>query len=262
MTAEKAKAWRMIRRTACTRTIFMISGDRKVAIVKPAVPVHAHLPAAHESVKRRLVERGLQLRDVRPKPALALKPLAEAAAYSGGGSASGLRMTTDPVRSVPLVAYREFFRKWNDLYEGYLPFAQIGISAFSDQDLYVKLGWLSHSEHLVCTREISTQLAESHLSRDFVVRRAFTPKYLKQYRAVVLCKAQYMDQEEVDAARTYAEKGGVLMLVGDNGLYNYQVEKRDKRPFADLEAGEPLAGCGGARVKAIGKGKVAYFAKA
>lgn len=186
-------------------------------------------------------------------------PLAEACAYGGGGSASGLRMTADPAQSAPTVAYRDFLHRWGDLYEGYRPWAQVGIATFSDQDFYEHLGWLSHGRHLMCARETATQLAEGHYLTDFVVQRRFTPECLRRFKAVVLCLVQYMDQKEIEVARSYAEGGGLLLLVGDNGIRDYRAETRGARPFADMEDGEALAVCPEARVKAVGKGKAAFF---
>ncbi|MGC9319350.1 MAG: hypothetical protein ACP5KN_15060 [Armatimonadota bacterium] len=173
---------------------------------------------------------------VRPNQALNVPTAelgnAEAAAF-GSGAGFLLRPRWDLYESV-LNTYRAFFEDHAQLYEGLLPYAEVGVAAFGDQNLY------EHRDHISSVQRITEELVRAQVLFDYVVEDRLTAEELAQYRTVIVPDVKYMTVEQVAALESYVEAGGRAMIIGGTPTHDLQVRPLEPetlpeglRPFPD-----------------------------
>lgn len=159
------------------------------------------------------------------KPAFQLNPQAaalgnaEAAAF-GSGAGFLLRPRWSEYADV-LNQYRRFFETNEELYAGYVPYAQVAVAAFGDQNLY------EHKAHIATVRRITEELLDSHVLFDYVVEERFTPDILVEYPAVIFADVKYASRAQIAALERYVRAGGHALIVGGTPTHDLQVRPLD-----------------------------------
>lgn len=132
--------------------------------------------------------------------------MAEAAAF---GSRAGFLIRPDWQRFGPVLnEYRRFFEAHEAHYRGLVPYAQVGLLACADQDIY------DNSHHLEAVKSLTTALLEGHVLFDYVVEDRCTPHVLRDFRLVVVPQLQYASASQLQALAEYVAGGGIVLLVG------------------------------------------------
>ncbi|MFW6438081.1 MAG: hypothetical protein ACOCZ7_03610 [Armatimonadota bacterium] len=156
----------------------------------------------------------------------ALNPLtaalgnAEAAAF-GSGSGFLLRPRWNEYDEV-LNQYRGFFEEQTKLYEGLVPYAQVGVAAFAEQKFY------QNHKHVTTVQAITEELGAKQVLFDLITEEAFRAEHLAQFEAVVFADVEYATPEQISALRDYVESGGRAMIVGATPTHDMRL-----RPLAD-----------------------------
>ncbi|MGD9496049.1 MAG: hypothetical protein AB7Y46_07050 [Armatimonadota bacterium] len=141
---------------------------------------------------------------------------AEAAAF-GSGAGFLLRPRWNEYADV-LNRYRAFFERHEDLYAGYVPYAQVGVAAFGDQSFY------GNTKHVTSVRQITAELLDAHVLFDYITEDRFTSEVLAGLRAVVLADAKYMSREQIEALEGYVRAGGHALIVGETPTHDLRVQ--------------------------------------
>ncbi len=144
---------------------------------------------------------------------------AEAAAF-GSGAGFLLRPRWNEYAEV-LNRYRAFFEDHEDLFAGYVPYAQVGIAAFGDQNFY------GNQAHTNTVRQVTAELLDAHVLFDYLTEDRFTPEALAEYRAVVLADVKYMSREQIDALDGYVRAGGHALVIGETPTHDLRVRPLD-----------------------------------
>ncbi|MEA3400271.1 MAG: hypothetical protein U9R79_03400 [Armatimonadota bacterium] len=185
--------------------------------------------AVRERVSPLLLTRG-GYPNIKPNQALNVPTAelgnAEAAAF-GSGAGFLLRPRWDRYGSV-LNTYRAFFEAHADLYEGLLPYAQVAVAAFGDQNLY------EHQDHISSVQQITDELVNAHVLFDYVVEDRFTAEELGQYRTVIVPDVKYASPEQIAALESYMEGGGRAMIIGGTPTHDLQVRPLDAEALPDV----------------------------
>lgn len=159
------------------------------------------------------------------KPAWVLNPAtaalgnAEAAAF-GSGAGFLMRPRWTEIADVQN-RYRRFFEQHEDLYAGYLPWAQVGVAAFSDQVFY------DNRSHINAVQQLTDLLLDEHVLFDYVTEDRFTAQELAQYSIVIFPEISHASPEQLAALARYVADGGHAVIIG-------------RRPERDLRL-QPLA---------------------
>ncbi len=144
---------------------------------------------------------------------------AEAAAF-GSGAGFLLRPRWNEYRDV-LNRYRAFFQEHEDLYAGYVPYAQVAVAAFGDQNLY------EHKRHVSSVEQVTQELLDGHVLFDYVTEDRFTPEVLADFQAVVFADLKYASREQIDALEGYVRGGGHALVIGDTPTHDLRVQPLD-----------------------------------
>jgi len=142
--------------------------------------------------------------------------LAEAAAFSNG--------STTAVRGEPLRKYARFFRRSRHLYEGFVPFADIGL-------LYAYWGFNPETLSAGYTKQqVTPSVALSQAQRliKVLMDRTLVEADLAPLRSLILCGHRLeMADEQIEAVRRFAGTGGGLFVYREDTTIN-------ARPVAEV----------------------------
>ncbi len=144
---------------------------------------------------------------------------AEAAAF-GSGAGFLLRPRWNEYADV-LNCYRAFFEGHEDLFAGYVPYAQVGIAAFGDQNFY------ENRKHVTSVEQVTAELLDAHVLFDYITEDRFTPKVLAAYPAVVFADVRYASREQIDALDGYVRAGGRALIIGETPTHDLRVQPLD-----------------------------------
>ena len=190
---------------------------------------HRHTYAANGRVRAALLTRGGY---PQRRPAFMMNPdvaalgLAEAAAFSGGGAFLHRPATKrDAYLAEVRNQYSRFFMSHRHLYEGYVPYGQIALAAFAEQQFY------HDRQHIALARRLLRSLMREHLLVDLVTERKWRVELLKHYRGLVIPQVRYMSDEAVRTALAFARHGS-LMTMGDAAQRDLQLRERSPDMFA------------------------------
>ena len=175
--------------------------------------------------------------------------MAEAATF-GSGAGFLLRPRWDEYREV-LNQYRAFFEAHPDLYTGLIPYAQVAVAAFSEQNFY------GNDTHIARAREITQDLLEDHILFDYVTEDYFTAESLGNYRAVIFPEIKYADPQQMEALTQYVQAGGVALVLGATPTHDMCLRPHEPPRLAEkLEL--PAEGLAGEKSVSDAKGTWLY----
>ena len=190
---------------------------------------HRHTYAANGRVRAALLTRA-GYPGTHPafmmNPDVAALGLAEAAAFSGGGAFLH-RPATKRYAYLAEVRnrYNRFFLSHRRLYEGYVPYGQIALAAFAEQQFY------KDRQHIALAKLLLRSLMREHLLVDVFTERKWAMELLKHYRGLIIPEIRYMSDDEVRTALAFAEHG-CLMTMGDAAQRDLQMRERSRDMFA------------------------------
>ncbi|NOZ21611.1 MAG: hypothetical protein GXP25_11065 [Planctomycetes bacterium] len=189
---------------------------------------HRHAAACSQRVRSALLTRPgypKSLPELMMNRDVGALGLAEAAAFSGGGT-----FLHRPTKSAPFLAevrdtYNRFFETHRDLYEGYYNYGQVAVACFAKQRYY------SGNDQTRIAKPILEGLMKRHVLADPVTEVIFRPDILIKYRLLVLPEIEYLSDAEVNVVRAYVNAGGRVMVSGDVGKYDLFMREREELPF-------------------------------
>jgi len=175
--------------------------------------------------------------------------MAEAATF-GSGAGFLLRPRWDEYRDV-LNQYRRFFEEHADLYTGLVPYAQVAVAAFSEQNFY------GNDKQIAQARKVTAELLGSHILFDYVTEDYFTAENLANYRAVIFPQVVYANPDQIAALTEYVQGGGVALVLGVTPTADMCLRPYDPPPLAE-KLGLPQEGPAGEKTLSDGKGTWLY----
>lgn len=187
-----------------------IIGDVHVNVRNHQIWELSHMRAIRSGLGALLLTRGgwpSQVPSLQLNERTAALGNAQAAAF-GSGSGFLLRPLWDQYRDV-LNSYRSFFEEQEGLYAGLLPYAQIGVAAFGEQNFY------GHSMHIDAVNEITEALSKQRILFDYLTEQTFTAEELRRFSAVILADLKYVTVEQIAALDEYVRGGGTALIIGE-----------------------------------------------
>ena len=190
---------------------------------------HRHTQAANALVRSALLTRAgypKEMPEWKMNKNVGALGLAEAAAFSGGGTFLHRPVKNDPELAEVRVSYNKFFAEHRDFYEGLLPYGEVAVACFAEQTFY------GNSAQPRIAERLMRGLMSDHVLVDLVTERNFEPQVLKRYRALILPAIKYMSDRNVAAALEFAKVGGRLLAGGATGACDDKMRERKDPPFA------------------------------
>jgi len=129
--------------------------------------------------------------------------------FATGGLGMGRYMKfEDPHAFEKLVQYTNFRHKHRDLYDGGLPFADVAL-VLPRQSV-----WNRRPDALDEFRALGQALVERQVLLDVLVDERITPECLSKYPAVILPKTVSLSGRQIEALRSHASSGRLVVIRG------------------------------------------------
>lgn len=200
----------------------------KVTHVNDNIFCHRHTYAANGRVRAALLTRAGYPRQ-RPEymmnPDVAALGLAEAAAFSGGGAFLHRPATSRPDLAEVRKTYNEFFLSHRELYEGYIPYGQVALACFAEQQFY------GDRQHVSQAQVLLRALMRRHVLVNLLTERKWDAALLDHYQALIIPGVRYLSGPQVATALALA-KSRRLMAAGEVGTFDLQMRRRQEDAFA------------------------------
>ncbi len=187
--------------------------------------------------------RGTAISTRGSSPASTELAYAEVAAAGGGGVIQpGTKFAEIRAK------YDKFFGERKDVLDGYVPYSDVAAAYF-----YRELN-MENINHVKELYRLTRYLSEQHILFSYALEPDMEDGFLSRFRALILPDVRYMSDQQIGAVRKFVEGGGVLVVTGDAGCYDFYGKPRDRGGFDDI-----LGPSGHAiRLSDIGKGRCIY----
>ncbi|MEW6357174.1 MAG: hypothetical protein AB1696_12670 [Planctomycetota bacterium] len=189
---------------------------------------HRHAAACSQRVRSALLTRPgypKSLPELMMNADVGALGLAEAAAFSGGGTFLHRPSKDDPFLAQVRDDYNRFFDSRRDLHEGYFNYGQVAVACFATQRYY------NDKDQARIAGFILEGLMKRHVLADPVTEAIFRPEILVKYRVLIMPEIEYLSDDEVNVVRAYLNAGGRVMASGNVGKYDLLMREHAELPF-------------------------------
>ncbi len=147
-------------------------------------------------------------------------------------AASGSSVFVTTFRNPEIRArYRTFFEKYEDLWDGNISAAKIGLAHFFDQVHYINI------EHLREVYALNRYLADQQIPFDHIIETDFNERRLADYTVIILANIEFMSDLQIIAVQNFLDRGGWVISIGQNALYDLYAQPRIKKSFFNPSLG-------------------------